>query len=234
MKLNCIVIEDEPLARKGIEGFISKVEFLNPTGSFPNPLPAIETLRTQKIDLIFLDIKMPEISGLDFLKTLDNPPAVIITTAYPNYAIQGFELNTTDYLLKPFSFERFLTAVNKVKVKALSEQNPTTDDYVFIKCENRFEKIFFSKILFVQAMENYVVIQTETNKYISYLTLKMIESYLPEKQFFKIHKSYIISIPHIDSIDGNKVNIGKFKIQFNRNNREKILNVILKDKLLKR
>lgn len=236
MKLNCIVIEDEPLARKGIESFIEKIPHLNFVSDFPNPLLAIETLKSQSIDLIFLDIKMPEMSGLSFLKTLENPPAVIVTTAYPNYAVQGFELNVTDYLLKPFSFERFLSAVNKVKSGTLSETDKTAsnEDFVFFKCKNKIEKIFYDEILFIQAMENYVIIQTETSRYVSYLTLKSVESFLPESRFAKVHKSYIIAISKIDSIEGNNIYIGKHTVQFNRNHKSETLNAILKDKFLKR
>jgi len=236
MKLNCIIIEDEPLARKGLENFIAKVAHLNFRGSFPNPLPAMEKMESEPIDLIFLDIKMPELSGLSFLKTLRNPPEVIITTAYPNYALQGFELNVRDYLLKPFSFERFLAAVNKVSLSpastAVTEQ--AADDFVFIRCNNKIEKVFFQEILFIQALENYVIIQTETRKLIAYLTLKSVEAFLPAARFTKIHKSYIIAIPKIDCIEGNTIRIGDFAIPFNRNHKSKTLDAILKDKFLKR
>lgn len=232
MKLNCIVIEDEPLARKGLEGFIKKIPHLNFLAAFSNPLPATETLKSELVDLIFLDIKMPEMSGLSFLKTLEKPPAVIITTAYPNYAVQGFELNVTDYLLKPFSFDRFLAAVNKVKYKA--EPEKIKEDFVFIKCKNKIEKILYDDILFIQAMENYVIIQTVSRKYVSYLTLKGVEDFLPESLFVKVHKSYIIAVSKVDSIEGNTLFIGKHSIQFNRNHKNEILNSIVKNKLLKR
>lgn len=234
MKLNCIIIEDEPLARKGLENFITQVPRLAFKGSFPNPLPAMELLDSEPIDLIFLDIKMPELSGLSFLKTLQDPPSVIITTAYPNYALQGFELNVTDYLLKPFSFERFLAAVNKVKPNPAPHTHLATEDFIFIKCNQKIEKICFDEVLFVKAMENYVIVQTETRKLIAYLTLKAVEGFFPESRFAKIHKSYIISIPKIDSIEGSQIHIGDYAIPFNRNHKSKILDSILKDKLLKR
>ena len=234
MNLNCILIEDEPLARKGLENFIAKVPRLVFRGSFPNPLPAMEMLESEPVDLIFLDIKMPELSGLSFLKTLENPPAVIITTAYPNYALQGFELNVTDYLLKPFSFERFLASVNKVKPNHAPHIHPANDDFIFIKSNQKIEKVCFDEVLFIKAMENYVIIQTETRKLIAYLTLKAVEDFFPESRFAKIHKSYIIAIPKIDSIEGNQIHIGDYAIPFNRNQKSKILESILKDKLLKR
>ncbi|HLV23464.1 MAG TPA: LytTR family DNA-binding domain-containing protein [Moheibacter sp.] len=236
MKLNCIIIEDEPLARKGLENFIAKIPRLDFKGSFPNPLPAMEKIDSEQIDLIFLDIKMPELSGLSFLKTLKNPPMVIITTAYPNYALQGFELNVTDYLLKPFSFERFLAAVNKAleKLPAKENNNPASGDFVFIKCNNKIEKVLFDEILFIQAMENYVVIHTGTRKLMAYLTLKSVGDFLPANRFAKIHKSYIIAIAKIDSIEGNHIHIGNYKIPFNRNQKSKTLDLILKDKFLKR
>lgn len=236
MKLNCIIIEDEPLARKGLENFISKVPHLDFQGSFANPLPAMEKIESEPIDLIFLDIKMPELSGLSFLKTLRNPPEVIITTAYPNYALQGFELNVRDYLLKPFSFERFLTAVNKVSLSPASATvtEQAADDFVFFRCNNKIEKVFFQEILFIQALENYVIIQTESRKLIAYLTLKSVEAFLPVSRFAKIHKSYIIAISKIDYIEGNTIHIGDFVIPFNRNHKSKTLGAILKDKFLKR
>ena len=236
MKLHCIVIEDELIARNGVENFIKKIDILQFVGGYSNPIAAMEILQSQKIDLIFLDIRMPEMSGLAFLKTLTNPPAVIITTAYSNHAVEGFELNVTDYLVKPFSFERFLTAVNKVKMKNSTtiETIQTKDDYLFIKCENKIEKIFFNDILFIEALENYVIIQTEKRKYVSYLTLKSVEDYLPETQFVKVHKSYIVSILKINSIEGNTIKINNYSISFSRNNKEDVLNLILKNKILKR
>ena len=237
MKMNCIVIEDERIAREGIEGFISKIDTLNLVGSFSNPLLALDILKESKIDLIFLDIQMPGITGISFLKTLTNPPSVIITTAFSNYAVEGFELNVVDYLLKPFSFERFLNAVNKVQVKKPTTSNTdieTKDGFLFIKCENKIEKIFYSDILFVKAMENYVIVQTEKRKYISYLTLKSVEDYLPDDLFVKVHKSYIISISKIDSIEGNTIKIVNHLINFSRNNKEEVLKLVLKDKFLKR
>ncbi len=237
MKLNCIVIEDELIAREGIEGFIHKIDTLNLVGSFSNPLLALDVLKESKIDLIFLDIQMPGITGISFLKTLANPPSVIITTAFSNYAVEGFELNVVDYLLKPFSFERFLNAVNKVELrtpKNLNTDIETKDGYLFIKCENKIEKIFYNDILFVEAMENYVIVQTEKRKYISYLTLNSVEDYLPDNLFVRVHKSYIIAISKIDSIEGNTIKIKNHLIKFNRNNKEEVLKLILKNNYLKR
>lgn len=237
MKLNCIVIEDEHIAREGIEGFIHKIDTLNLVGSFSNPLLALDVLKESKIDLIFLDIQMPGITGISFLKTLANPPSVIITTAFSNYAVEGFELNVVDYLLKPFSFERFLNAVNKVELrtpKNLNTDIETKDGYLFIKCENKIEKIFYNDILFVEAMENYVIVQTEKRKYISYLTLNSVEDYLPDNLFVRVHKSYIIAISKIDSIEGNTIKIKNHLIKFNRNNKEEVLKLILKNNYLKR
>ncbi len=237
MKLNCIVIEDEHIAREGIEGFINRIDTLNLVGSFSNPLLALDVLKESKIDLIFLDIQMPGITGISFLKTLSNPPSVIITTAFSNYAVEGFELNVVDYLLKPFSFERFLNAVNKVELRnpnTLHADIETKDGYLFIKCENRIEKIFYSDILFVEAMENYVIVQTEKRKYISYLTLNSVEDYLPDNLFVRVHKSYIIAISKIDSIERNTIKIKNHLIKFNRNNKEEVLKLILKNNYLKR
>ncbi|NHM07282.1 response regulator transcription factor [Flavobacterium sp. CYK-4] len=237
MKLNCLIIEDERIAREGLKGYIDRIDSLILIGSFSNPLLALKVLKTEQIDLIFLDIRMPEISGITFLKTLSHPPAVIITTAYAHHAVEGFELNVTDYLLKPFSFERFLTAVQKVSSKT-APGNETAlqlkDDFLFLRCENKIEKIFYNDILFVQAMENYVIIQTADRKYISYLTLKSVENQLPADQFVKVHKSYLVPIAKINTIEGNTIRINQYQVNFSRNNKEEILGLILKDKLLKR
>src|SRR5688572_21674530 len=174
--LRCVIIDDEPIARKGLIEYINDVDFLHLEGEFENPMKAMDLLLLQPIDLIFLDIQMPKITGLEFLRSLANPPAVIFTTAYPQYAIDGFELNAVDYLLKPFSFERFWKAA--LKVKSLHESGKTAihpgaaRDYFFIKSDSRLVKIDYKDILFVEALQNYVAIHTVDKKFITYLTFK--------------------------------------------------------------
>src|SRR5215203_3257092 len=209
MRINCIVIDDEPLARKGIKEYIGEVEFLNFIGEFDSPLKATSLLGAPGVHLIFLDIQMPKITGLDFFKTLKHPPPVIFTTAYPQFALDGFELNALDYLVKPISLERFLKAVYKAKeFYDLREKNQNANgkkatDHFFIKVDGRLVKILFEKILFVEALQNYVAVHTRDKKYVSYLTLHSISEFLPTDVFIKTHKSFIVAIRKVDGIDGN-------------------------------
>lgn len=242
MILACVIIDDEPLARKGLIEYIQDVDFLQLAGEFDSPLKATDTLMHQPVDLIFLDIQLPKITGLDFLKTLSHPPLVIFTTAYPQYAVEGFELNAVDYLLKPFSFERFLKAAVKARVRiegsghAIAPATPTDQEpgYFFIKSENKLLKIRHEDILFVEALQNYVAVHTQDKKYIAYLTFKTVEDHLPPGRFLRIHKSYIVSLSKIDSIEGNVIKIGSYSLPVGRTSREEVLNRILQNRYLKR
>ena len=198
MKLSCIIIDDEPLARKGLREYIQDVDFLQLVGEFDSPLKATEVLSNQQIDLMFLDIHMPKITGIEFLKSLQHPPQVIFTTAYPQYAVDGFDLNVLDYLVKPISFDRFLKAAMKAKETSGKKQGTAAsttqaEDYVFIKADNKLVKIFYHDILYVEALQNYVTIHTVNKKYITYLTFKSMEESLPADQFIRVHKSYMVS-----------------------------------------
>lgn len=230
MTINCIIIDDEPLARKGIREYICDIDFLNLLGEYDTPLK-VDQVDLAAVQLIFLDIQMPRLTGLDFLKNLRNPPPVILTTAYPQYALDGFELNVLDYLLKPISFQRFLKAVEKAK----NHYAPTeANDHIFVKTGTILKKIFYDDILFAEAQENYVAIHTADKKYIAYLTFKSIEDNLPTARFLKVHKSYIIQLSKVDAIEGNAILIGSFSIPVSRANREEIMNKILNGKFLKR
>lgn len=238
--LSCVIIDDEPLARKGLVEYIQDVDFLRIEGEFDNPLKAADLLMQQKIDLLFLDIQMPKITGLDFLRNLSNPPFVIFITAYPQYAVSGFELNAVDYLLKPFSFERFWKAVLKVKALAdpaktgtVSNEKPAAE-YIFIKSDNKLIKVYYEDILFVEALQNYVAVHTRDKKYITYLTIKGVEDNLPADRFLKIHKSYIVSLSKIDSIEGNEVRIGVHSLPISRTSKEEVMEKILQNRYLKR
>jgi len=242
LNINCIIIDDEPLARKGLKEYIYDVDFLNLVGEFDNALKATELISRGEAQLLFLDIQMPKISGLDFFKTLQQPPPVIFTTAFPQFALEGFEVNALDYLVKPFSFDRFLKAVMKAKeyyevrqknATAASEA-PSIPDYFFIKADNKLVKILFDAILFVEALQNYVIIHTNDKKYISYLTFKSVEDYLPADKFIKTHKSYIVSALKIDSVEGNDIQIGSNHIPISRNLKEEVMEKLLKGKFLKR
>jgi DNA-binding LytR/AlgR family response regulator len=238
MKINCIVIDDEPLARKGIKEYIADIDFLHLAGDFDNALTATELISSGNIQLLFLDIQLPKITGLEFFKTLPMPPPVIFTTAYPQYALEGFEVNALDYLVKPVSFDRFLKAAIKAKeYYELREKNisePVSSDYFFIKSDSKLVKLQFSEVLYVEALQNYVTIHTVSKKYMTYLTFKSVEEYLPTDKFIKVHKSYIVSAAKIDSIEGNDIRIGQQHIPISRNQKEEVLERLLKNRLLKR
>jgi DNA-binding LytR/AlgR family response regulator len=234
-KINCIIIDDEPLARKGLKEYVADVDFLHLAGEFDSPLKAAELLSKKRADLLFLDIQMPKITGIEFLKTLNHPPPVIFTTAYPQYALEGFDLNALDYLVKPVSFDRFLKAVLKAKeYYELRNQNTEKTDYFFIKSDNKLVKIFFNEVLFIEALQNYVVVQTITKKFITYLTFKSVEEYLPAENFLKTHKSFIVAIDKIGSIEGNEIRIAHYSIPISRNEKEQVMERLLKGKFLKR
>ena len=236
--INCIIIDDEPLARKGLKEYIADVDFLQLAGEFDSPLKATDLLNRTEAPLLFLDIEMPRISGLDFFKSLIHPPPVIFVTAYPEFALEGFEVNALDYLVKPVSFDRFLKAVYKAReyhaVRDTNIQAAASSNYFFVKTDNKVVKIAFEEVLFVEALQNYVVIHTTEKKIITYLTFKSVEEYLPAEQFLKIHKSYIIAISKIDSIEGNTIRIGEHHIPVSRTLKEEVMNKLLKNRFLKR
>jgi DNA-binding LytR/AlgR family response regulator len=240
MKIKCIIIDDEPLARKGIKEYVQDVEELELVGEFENPVKASSLLGQQQVDLIFLDIQMPKVSGIEFLKSLQHAPLVIFTTAYPQYAVEGFDLNAVDYLLKPFSFNRFLKAVMKVKTIISGNLKPepvnlaTSDDHFFIKTDNRLLKVKFDEILFVEALQNYIAIHTKEKKHITYLTFKSLEESLPSELFLKVHKSYIVSIDKINSISGNEITVAQHHIPVSRGLKDEVMDRLLKGKFLKR
>ena len=241
MKINCIVIDDEPLARQGIKEYIGEVDFLNFVGEFESPLKATSLLSTTGVQLIFLDIQMPKITGLDFFKTLKNPPPVIFTTAYPQFALDGFDLNALDYLVKPISLERFLKAAHKAKefydlrVRNQNESNKEDyTDHVFIKVDGKLVKILLENILFVEALQNYVAVHTKEKKYVSYLTLQSIAEFLPADIFIKTHKSFIVAINKVDSIDGNNLQIANHLIPVSRSQKEDVMGKLLGKDFIKR
>lgn len=234
MTLRCAVIDDEYLARQYISDYIQKIPFLELKGDFNSPLKAIDLIKSGKIDLIFLDIQMPEITGLDFLKTLDKKPYVIITTAYKQYALEGYELSVTDYLLKPFSFERFLKAVNKVlelKEKALgtgtqlSDDQPETtlhDDYIVIRADRKHYKVNYEDLIYIEGQKAYVTFHTSTKRITALASLKDLAEKLPEKRFIRIHKSYIVSVKKIDSLEGNQIEIGDKRLPIGKSYKKEL------------
>ena len=240
--INCIIIDDEPLARKGLKEYVADVDFLHLLDEFSSPLKASELISRGEVQLIFLDIQMPRITGLDFMKTLPRPVPVIFTTAFPQFALDGFDLNALDYLVKPISFDRFLKATLKAKEYYEVRQKNETErslvekkrDHFFVKAENKLVKIMYDDILFIEAMQNYVVIHTREKKLITYLTFKSIEEYLQEQSFIKVHKSFIVSALKVDSIEGHDIRIGSHYIPISRNLREEVMDKLLKGRFLKR
>ncbi|MCB2379305.1 LytTR family DNA-binding domain-containing protein [Hymenobacter sp. BT635] len=210
--ISCLIVDDEQGAIDILKTFIDKTPFLTLAGSTSNPLEALGMVQAQPIDLIFLDIHMPQISGLDFMRLLDGKSRVILTTAYSEFAVDGFELNALDYLLKPISFERFLKAAQK----ALNTSMDTTarwqpaekeDDYIFVKTESKgkMTKVNFDEIVFVEGMKNYVSIYTGEDRIITLLNMKDLEDRLPPKNFMRVHKSYLVSLNKIKALDGNQI-----------------------------
>lgn len=238
MKLKCIITDDEPLSTEGLSKYLEVIDYLELVGVAQNPLELNKLLESQPVDLIFLDIQMPFMTGLDFLKIKTSLPMVILTTAYSDYAIEGFQLDVIDYLLKPITFTRFLKATNKAKDYYILKNNKiesavtAAPDYAFIKCENKYEKIYIGEILFVQALQNYVMIYTTNSKFMTLLPLKTVETYLDKERFLRVHKSYLVAIAKIDSIDGNDIRIQQHNIPISRNLRDEVIEIVVKNKLM--
>jgi len=216
MKINCVAIDDEPLALDIISKYVAKIPFLNLLKTFDNAIESIDFFKENKIDLLFLDIQMDELTGIQLFNILNPKPMVIFTTAYDTYAIQGFELEAIDYLLKPISFERFLKAANKVYDKMnipIANQNSDeiivkhNENYFFVKTEFRYEKVNFSEILYIEGMGDYLRIVTKTKKIMTLQNFKRMEESLPIDQFCRVHKSYIIAFDKIESIERNRIKI---------------------------
>jgi two-component system, LytTR family, response regulator len=222
--IKCIIIEDEPLAVKVLSDYILQVPFLELQGTFKDAILATAFLRDNRTDLIFLDIHLPKLKGMVFLKTLTHLPAVVITTAYHQYAVEGFDLNVTDYLLKPFEFDRFLIAVNKVK-SAKSEKPeineiPEIKDYLFLNIERKRVKILFSEIIYIESQREYIRIVTTKTAYISKMSTHEIETLLPANIFKRIHRSFIISIGKIESYTAEMVEVNGIPIPIGRDYRD--------------
>jgi two-component system, LytTR family, response regulator len=228
-KIKCIVIEDEPLAVKVLVDYISQVPFLELQGCFKDAILATDFLRNNTTQLIFLDIHLPKLKGMAFLKTLTNPPAVIITTAYHQYAVEGFDLNVTDYLLKPFEFDRFLTAVTKVRTaqpaKQHTNESAETKDHLFLNVQKKKVKILFSEIVYIESQREYIKIVTTKKEYLSKMSTHEIETLLPSSLFRRIHRSFIISMTKIDSYTAEMVEVNGVSIPVGRGYRDIIENL---------
>jgi len=209
MTFKCIIVDDEPPATRILENYIGKVSFLEKAGVFNDALKALEFLNTQTVDVIFLDIQMPQLTGLQLSRIISKDIKVIFTTAYPDFALEGFELNAVDYLLKPIAFERFYQAVSKLNTEQKSEavKNNSSSDFIFIKTDgkNKFQKLFLDEILYVESLQNYVCIHTLKQQIITHSSLKNVIESLPEKDFIQIHKSFVVALKQIESTDSFSV-----------------------------
>ena len=230
-KIKCIIVDDEPLAQQVLETYIQRIGTLELIAKCENAMEAYEVLHHEKIDVMFLDIQMPVITGVEFLRTLQNPPAVIFTTAYTDFAMEGYDLNVTDYLLKPFSFERFLNAINKATEQIVLQQQLTheaeaSNDYFFVKEDSKLVKINFQDIDHIECMKDYAKIFTKQRMIVTHHTMKKFEEVLPNSLFLRIHRSYIVSIPAIQSIFGNIVETPKGKLPVGANYKDELMKVI--------
>jgi DNA-binding LytR/AlgR family response regulator len=215
MKFNCLIVDDEPIAQQILEKYISQIDVLNLVGKCGNAFEALNVLHKEQIDIVFLDIKMPSLSGLDMLKTLQAPPNVILTTAFSEFGVESYEYGITDYLLKPISFERFLKAVNKLVIPQNSkltltqlEEKIVEPTFIFFKADKKIHKYYFSDIVFIEGSGNYVKIHSQHEKPLMVLDkLTDLQNKLPQKQFIRIHKSFIVNVSHIQKIEGNMIKI---------------------------
>ena len=235
--IHCVIIDDEPLAREGMSTYVRQVDFLHLVDTSEDPVGLVTLLDRHPVDLIFLDIQTPKMNGIEFLRVVQKPPMVIVTTAYPSYALESFQLNVLDYLLKPITFERFFKSVNKAKdyhhllTQGSAGQPAEKADYCFIKCGNKYEKVQFADILYVEGMQNYVTIHTKKGKYVTLLYLKNLEENLNSQYFIRVHRSYIVAVDKIDSIEGNEISIQGQRVPMSRNYREQVLAQVVSNKL---
>ena len=225
--IRCLIIEDEPLAQNVLKKYIEDLPSLELVAICSDALEAQGIVQSKNIQLLFLDINLPKLSGINFLKTLPQPPAVIFTTAYPEFAVEGFELNAIDYLLKPFSFERFLKAVNKASAKTgqvtnVAAEEKNADDFIFLKADKKVYKIDLEDILYAEATGDYAKVVTKDGQYIANTTLKKLLEELPSHRFLRVHKSYIISASKIKFFEGNYVKVGNTDIPIGAAYREEI------------
>lgn len=245
--INALIVDDEPLALDVLETYLEKVPAVNLAGRCLNALEANDFLGKESIDLLFLDIQMPQLTGIDFVKTLTNPPAIIFTTAFANYAIEGFELNAIDYLVKPISFERFMKAVNKaisqIELKKQAGPAPSREerkeeekqDFFFVKADKKLVKVKFDDIIYIEGLKDYVIIRMENQRVITLQTMKSLEDKLPPEKFQRIHRSYIVAVDKIEAVMGNMLEVlekGQAKhLPIGKNYREELLEIVNKNRL---
>lgn len=237
--INVLIVDDEPLAQDVLETHVSRMPELNLVAKCSNALEAQKALEEHSIDLMFLDIQMPQVTGVEFLKSLENPPLVIFTTAYSNYAVEGFELNALDYLLKPVSFDRFSKAVDKAKeqiaLRKAAEADAEEVDHMYVKSDKKLIRVKYSDIIYIEGLKDYVIIRMEVGRLITLQTMKSLEDKLPSKIFRRVHRSFIVAIPKIHAIEGNMIEVvekGQPKhLPIGKNYRDELLDLIDKNRL---
>jgi DNA-binding LytR/AlgR family response regulator len=234
MSIKCIIVDDEPLAIEILESYVARVEQLQVLSTFRNAVSAFTFLQQHSVDLIFLDIQMPKLSGIDFLKTLKNPPKVIFTTAFRDYALQGFELEIVDYLLKPIPFDRFLKAVAKVLHQPAPASNGSkpdvvTDNYVYFKVDKKMIKTKMADVLYIESIKDYVKVKTGEREIVTQQKISYLEESLPREQFLRIHRSFIVNLEKIDAYSATDVEIGKHSIPIGRNYKNDVMKILARN-----
>lgn len=237
--IKCLIVDDEPLALDILEDYISKIPFLTLYKRLQNPIEALTLVQQEKIDLVFLDVQMPELTGIQFLKIANDKCKVILTTAYPEYALEGYEHNVVDYLLKPIAFDRFYKAAQKAQDLLfnlpsqpipLAENTPTinnfTHDFIFVKTEYKIQKIYLNDILFIEGLKDYISIYTKTERIITLQSMKKIDEALPTRSFVRVHKSYIVALDKIESIERSRITIGDKVIPIGDTHRDNFFKMI--------
>ncbi|MCC9167678.1 LytR/AlgR family response regulator transcription factor [Pontibacter harenae] len=244
MKLKCLIIDDEPLALDVLETFIGRLDNLELVGRCNSAIEAYNYLQNQKIDLLFLDIQMPKLTGIEFLKSLPNPPKTVLTTAYRDYALEGFEVNAIDYLLKPIAFERFMKAV--AKVSAVEPQAAATlpvvaapvadanfnEAFIYLKAEKKMVKVKLAEILYIESLKDYIRVKTESKEVISYQKISFLEEKLPHDKFLRIHRSFIVALDKVQAFSATAVELGKIEIPIGRFYKNEVLQVLNQNNLL--
>ena len=227
--MKCLIVDDEPLAQEVIENYIARIPHLEVVKKCSDAIQAFEVMKREKIDLIFLDIQMPVIDGLSFLKSVKSIPAVIITTAFPQHAVESYDFDVTDYLLKPISFERFLKAVNKVLDKKNGPTNTESKaEFIFLKVDGKLVKVNFSEIMYVEGMKDYLKVFLKDKFYVVHQTMKRFEESLPQQQFVRVHKSYIVSLAAVKTIIGNYIEVNDQHIPIGANYKDELIQLVFK------
>ena len=230
--MKVLIVDDEPLAQEILVSYVGKFPEIQLIATCNNAIEAKEILNKEAVDLILLDIQMPKISGIEFLKTLDNPPMIILTTAFSDYALDAYALNVIDYLLKPISFERFAKAIKKALQQLAQETSTTVSaDFIFVKADKKLIKVFFKDLRYIEGLKDYVILHVDNKRIVTLQTMKSLETKLPSAIFMRIHRSYIINIGNIDVLEGNSIHIGNKMIPIGKNYKEMVLQIINKNRL---